>query len=161
MVLLTQNPSQCRSFETKHYKLRNFLPAILRILCSRHFPAACVLCQTILPRIRDHGLYLREVLELVWTLYMPIGCEISWYTEIDYGTITNACWHLIPQGWNIPPRTKVNRLWMDIDEFDHLSANLKHYFECLKNKIRLDCFLWGTFYSVWSIFYSQYTPLCF
>uniref|UniRef100_A0A8W8KNC8 Uncharacterized protein n=1 Tax=Magallana gigas TaxID=29159 RepID=A0A8W8KNC8_MAGGI len=65
--------------------------------------AACVLCQTILPRIRDHGLYLREVLELVWTLYMPIGCEISWYTEIDYddkvkkSTDINTCLRLVIQ----------------------------------------------------------------
>jgi hypothetical protein len=51
------------------------------------FSAACVLCQTILPRIRDCGLFLREVLELVWTLYLPIGCEISWYTEIEYGIV--------------------------------------------------------------------------
>lgn len=73
------------------------------VISRRTCLVACILCQTILPRIRDHGLYLREVLELVWTLYMPIGCEISWYTEIDNddkvkkSTDINTCLRLVIQ----------------------------------------------------------------
>ncbi|XP_056009991.1 uncharacterized protein LOC125679923 isoform X3 [Ostrea edulis] len=73
------------------------------VIARRTCLAACVLCQTILPRIRDSGLFLREVLELVWTLYLPIGCEISWYTEIEYdekvkkSTDINTCLRFVIQ----------------------------------------------------------------
>lgn len=85
---------------------------------KRPFSAACVLCQTILPRIRDSGLFLREVLELVWTLYLPIGCEISWYTEIEYGIVL-----LKPYSYTASYCTR--SMFLFVDDFPCMSPPLR------------------------------------
>ncbi|KAJ8300377.1 hypothetical protein KUTeg_021896 [Tegillarca granosa] len=39
---------------------------------------ACVLCQTILPRIRNYGLCKNEAMDIFWSLYPPPGCRINY-----------------------------------------------------------------------------------
>ncbi|KAK3576067.1 hypothetical protein CHS0354_018338 [Potamilus streckersoni] len=47
--------------------------AIMKTFCL----ASCVLCQTLTPRIQQHGILLHEALEILWSMFPPEGCVLA------------------------------------------------------------------------------------